>query len=678
VDIMTQYGTWVSYSGDARIWLAAVLIAAAAGATIAGIRLRRPIRAVQPGPLGRTVMIVAWIASMVAFLICFVFYVQQYVHAYGSNASSPRDRIAPITLTAVVVFFVIIVARRSPDIRMRLAAGFLGAIAAPMIFELPFDLIVMARTYPAIPPNPAFYRALFFVPLFLIEITTLLLLRLSPMVRLTRATFFSFALMLGVFAVWALYGFGYPSTALPIGLNIVSKLLAFVTALTLLLPRRPASEQAPPTDGNEQARPGTPPLAVDSPAFAGIADDPQPAGQPAAASALHRGRPRRRLIAGAAGGVLVMTLAAACSSAGPAGAPAGTAGAAFLCEPGQAADPCASSLTVSAVTAGGTVEPATWPQSAASKFACFYVFPTASLAKTANAGLAVTKLETYVTNQQTAAFSRVCDVWAPLYREQTLPTVLKGLAGDQSLMRSSFITAYNSVLPAWRSFLAHTGSKPIILIGDSQGAAILIHLISTEVDHEPSVLRRLLVAILVGGNLQVPSGKLVGSTFTKVPLCTSATQTGCAIAFSSFPSEPPADSLFGRPGQGTSLQGLQTTKAGQQVACVNPAALAGGTGELAPYIQTNTAVGLKEPVHSTWVTYPQLYSATCEQGGGASWLQITSIAGTSDTRPVVSEYGISAADTGPAWGLHGYEYGLTLGNLLQDVKGEEGAWESSH
>ena len=120
---MTQYGTWVSYSGDARIWLAAFLIAAAAGATIAGIRLRRPIRAVQPGPLGRTVMIVAWIASMVAFLICFVFYVQQYVHAYGSNASSPRDRIAPITLTAVVVFFVIIVARRSPDIRIEAGRG---------------------------------------------------------------------------------------------------------------------------------------------------------------------------------------------------------------------------------------------------------------------------------------------------------------------------------------------------------------------------------------------------------------------------------------------------------------------------------------------------------------------------------------------------------------------------
>ena len=108
---------------------------------------------------------------------------------------------------------------------------------------------------------------------------------------------------------------------------------------------------------------------------------------------------------------------------------------------------------------------------------------------------------------------------------------------------------------------------------DSQGSAILIHLISAQLDHEPSVLRRLLVAILVGGNLQVPAGKPVGATFTKVPLCTAATQTGCAIAFSSYPSQPPPDSVFGRPGQGTSLQSGQTATAGQQVACVNPAAL---------------------------------------------------------------------------------------------------------
>jgi hypothetical protein len=54
-------------------------------------------------------------------------------------------------------------------------------------------------------------------------------------------------------------------------------------------------------------------------------------------------------------------------------------------------------------------------------------------------------------------------------------------------------------------------------------AVILIHLISAQLEHQLSVLRRLLVAILVGGNLQVPSGKLAGSTFTNIPLCTSAT-----------------------------------------------------------------------------------------------------------------------------------------------------------
>jgi hypothetical protein len=399
-----------------------------------------------------------------------------------------------------------------------------------------------------------------------------------------------------------------------------------------------------------------------------------------------RVRPRSRLLAGAVGSALVMVLAAAgCSSAGrPTGAPAKAtgeaAGPAWLCQPGQKADPCTSNLAASAVTAGGTVTPATWPHSAAaSKFDCFYVYPTASLAATGNADLAVTKLETYVTNEQTAPFSQVCDVWAPIYREQTLPSVLKGLAGDESLMRSTFTVAYNSVLPAWQWFLTHSGNKPIILIGDSQGAAVLIHLISAQIDREPSVLRRLLVAILVGGNLQVPSGKLVGSTFTKVPLCTSATQTGCAIAFSSFSSQPPADSVFGRPGQGTSLQSGQTAKAGQQVACVNPAALGGGTGDLDPYILTAAQLGLKERVATPWVTYPGLYSATCEHGGGATWLQVTSLNGTSHARPVVNEDVLAGTrDTGPAWGYHGYEYSLTLGNLLQDVAGEEAAWQSRH
>jgi hypothetical protein len=66
------------------------------------------------------------------------------------------------------------------------------------------------------------------------------------------------------------------------------------------------------------------------------------------------------------------------------------------------------------------VRPATWPSSAAaSKFDCFYVYPTVSLAETGNTGLAVTQAETDAAIDQAAPLSGVCDVWAPLYRSQT-------------------------------------------------------------------------------------------------------------------------------------------------------------------------------------------------------------------------------------------------------------------
>jgi hypothetical protein len=385
-------------------------------------------------------------------------------------------------------------------------------------------------------------------------------------------------------------------------------------------------------------------------------------------------------------GTLVLTLvSASCSSAIP---PSGVSSKAanqaaspvWLCRPGQPENPCAYNLAATTVTAADTLEPATWPYSTvASKFDCFYVHPTDSLANAANTGVALTKSEAVVAVEQAAPLSRVCDVWAPAYASQTWLSVEKGLAGDEAVMRSTFNVAYNGVLSAWRWFLAHTQDKPVVLIGDSQGSAILIHLISAKLDHEPPVLRRLLVAVLVGGNLQVPSGKTVGATFTKVPLCSLSTETGCAIAFSSYPSQPPADSVFGRPGQGVSLQSGQTAKAGEQVACVNPAALSGGAADLDPYMLTATQLGLTEHVSTPWVTYPGLYSVSCKRGGGATWLQVTSLAGTSHPRPVVNDDKVGQLGaTGPAWGYHGYEFGLALGNLLRDIAGEEAAWESRH
>ena len=243
---MTQYATWASYGGDARTWLALGLLAAACCVILAGVRLPLPVQFTRPGPAGRAAMVTAWAASIAALLVCATIYFRQVIHdirASGLSTPAPRLTILPVTLTAAAVLFVTIISRRSPDLRTRLASAAIGAIAAPMIFELPFDPIVIPRFDPALPGPPPW--TLVYVPLLLVELTTLLLLRLSPMVRLTRATFFCLALMLGVWAAWALTGFGYPSAPLPITLNIASKILAFAAAFTLFLPQQPAPGQAP-------------------------------------------------------------------------------------------------------------------------------------------------------------------------------------------------------------------------------------------------------------------------------------------------------------------------------------------------------------------------------------------------------------------------------------------------
>jgi hypothetical protein len=246
---MTRDGTWVSYAGSARPALALILLVAAAGVAVIGMRVRRPIRPPLAGKYWAA-LLVAWLVSIALFLVGFSVYVDQVIRDHLAKGV-PADPITPVTFAAALaVFTVILVA--GPQSPLRLVSAAVGAMAGAMIFEFPFDLIVMARTYPALPPDPALYRAWFFVPLFLVELASLALLTVSPRVQVSRLTFLSFALMLIVFAVWALAGFGYPSAPLPIALNTVSKVLAFGTALTLFLPLRRGADVPAAADLRQQ------------------------------------------------------------------------------------------------------------------------------------------------------------------------------------------------------------------------------------------------------------------------------------------------------------------------------------------------------------------------------------------------------------------------------------------
>ena len=143
---MTHYGTWVSYTGAARPALAAALLAAAAAVTYAGIRLPLPAGPARPGQKATVFMLAAWVVAITAFLACVVVYIQQ-VRREGLVHGLPPDHIFPITFIAAgVTFFIIAV--NGPGGWTALTSAVIAAMAGPMVFELPFDLIVMARTYP--------------------------------------------------------------------------------------------------------------------------------------------------------------------------------------------------------------------------------------------------------------------------------------------------------------------------------------------------------------------------------------------------------------------------------------------------------------------------------------------------------------------------------------------------
>ncbi len=314
---------------------------------------------------------------------------------------------------------------------------------------------------------------------------------------------------------------------------------------------------------------------------------------------------------------------------------------------------------------------------------CFYVYPTVSTEPGSNADLQIDPEERAVAVAQAARFSQVCRVYAPMYKQITRAAIAGG-----KIPASAAVTAYTSVLSAWNDYLAHDNhGRGFVLIGHSQGASLLIALMKRQIDPDPALRKRLVSAIILGGNVTVPRGKVVGGDFSHIPGCVRPSQTGCVIAYSSFDSTPPPDSLFGRVGTSISAQSGfgGPPSPNLQVLCTNPAALTGGSGVLETYFprvglnRLNGHSSNTSPITSprttkgtstSWVTYPDLYEARCQDVAGASVLLVTVKDNAPDPRPVVSDV------LGPRWGLHLDDVNLALGNLVGLVRSQAGAWSS--
>jgi len=305
------------------------------------------------------------------------------------------------------------------------------------------------------------------------------------------------------------------------------------------------------------------------------------------------------------------------------------------------------------------------PGARANRADCFYAYPTVSNESQRNADLRIQREQRQVAFAQASRFSAVCDVWSPIYRQRTIGDLINPIDGKPDSVANR--SAYESLREGWRSFLAaHDPSRPIVLIGHSQGASMLIRLLRNDIDNDPGVRRHIALSLLLGGNLTVATGKTTGGDLQHVPLCTKPGQTTCVIAYSTFPKQPPLAAFFGRPGQGVSLLSGNPRRVGLQVACVNPVR-PGSTSALGlhPYFPSVLA---KSGASTPWTAYPGHATAQCRTAGGATWLEVSPTPAARRTAELLRER------FGSLWGFHDVDVNLTLGDLVADVAASVARW----
>jgi hypothetical protein len=335
----------------------------------------------------------------------------------------------------------------------------------------------------------------------------------------------------------------------------------------------------------------------------------------------------------------------------------------WLCKPGMADNPCEIPNDTTIQHQDRDDEVVT-PEPGARGVDCFYVYPTVSNDATPNADKSRDPELESIAKYQAARFSLQCRVFAPIYRQGTLAALTGSMAGGAGADRE---LAYSDVLEAWREYLAtDNGGRGVVIIGHSQGTFMLRWLLSREIEKEHDQRRLLVSALLLGGDVEVAEGKLVGGDFERTPLCTGEVQVGCVVAYSTFAEDPPSDSRFGT-----------TTTEGREVACTDPRPLAGWTEPLriltpsepfAPgLIETGiiaTSGGAPPSADTTWVTPPDRFEGTCRTINGANVLRLEPTPGSRTPNYYPDE----------SWGTHLLDVNVTLDPLVQLVERQAGRW----
>ena len=339
----------------------------------------------------------------------------------------------------------------------------------------------------------------------------------------------------------------------------------------------------------------------------------------------------------------------------------------WMCLPGRN-DVCSEPLATTALNPNGYGSNGLSAVAKDPGIDCFYVYPTVSRDQGLNSDLNAVE-ERGAVQVQFARFAGVCRTFAPIYRQMTLAAVAGYSTGGD--IGPAAKLAYGDVAAAWHNYLStRNQGRPFVLIGHSQGSALLEQLIAREIETNPAVAARMRLAVIPGFNVLVPQGKLVGGTFKKTPLCSREGETGCVITYTSYRENnvPPAGAMFGI-----------TDQPGMTVGCVNPARP--GSRDWVPldsywYTRSSNPVpggpiswSSEGPPPTPFVRTEGLVSAKCVNDGQRGYLSIRTNhqPGQKWTDRVGGEVGVAGMFI-PGWGMHLSDMYEAQGDLIRQVE----------
>jgi len=347
----------------------------------------------------------------------------------------------------------------------------------------------------------------------------------------------------------------------------------------------------------------------------------------------------------------------------------------WLCKPGLANSACAVDFSTTTISPSGQATGSYQVRKKKPKADCFYVYPTVSDDDGPNSDLSVDPEERSIALYQAARYGQYCRVFAPMYRQITLQALFSG----DPITEEQAELGYRDVVAAWKTYLKkYNNGRGVILIGHSQGSFILRQLISERIDDRKGVLKKIIGAYLLGGQVNVEEGGSKGGDFDNVPACRKRSKTGCVIGFSTFNAPVPADARFGRTSGGFD----PTDPAKFDVLCNSPAALGGGSKPLITIFPVEpfapgttiglgtTAVGFPQPSPPPETTWYQgeAYTGQCDSSDDADVLQISPLPGAPTLNPVPDA----------TWGLHLVDANIALGNLLKVAKAQIATFVEGH